>query len=154
MQNGTTLGKIAAGIALVTVAALAVGVGLAAQERGGRGGFPGMLRYLDLSDEQRESIRGAVQEHRENGAATRQALRAAQGKLREAVTAEVVNESNIRAVAADAAALQADAAVLRAQMHAAVLALLTSDQREELAELRDNARENRRERRGRRRAGR
>ena len=153
MQIGTTRGRIAAGVALVAVVALAAGAGLAAQGRGDRGVFGGTLRSLDLSDEQRESVRGAVREHRDGGAAARQALRAAQRKLREAVTAEVVDEAAIRAAAAEAAALRADAAVRRAELHADILALLTSDQRAEWMQLRENAREHRQERRGRRGRG-
>ena len=153
MQIGTTRGRAVAGIALIAMAALVAGAGLEAQRRGGRGGFGGTLRYLDLTGDQRESIRTIVREHRENGAASRQALRAAQRKLRDAVTAEVVNETTIRAAAAEAASLRADAAVRRAAMHAAVLAVLTTDQRAELSQLRENARENRRERRRRSRSG-
>lgn len=153
MQIGTTRGRAIAGIALIAMAALVAGVGLEAQGRGGRGGFGGTLRYLDLTGDQRESIRTIVREHRENGAASRQALRAAQRKLRDAVTAEVVNETTIRAAAAEAASLRADAAVRRAEMHAAVLAVLTTDQRAELSQLRENARENRRERRRRSQSG-
>ena len=153
MQIGTTRGRAIAGIALIAMAALVAGVGLEAQGRGGRGGFGGTLRYLDLTGDQRESIRTIVREHRENGAASRQALRAAQRKLRDAVTAEVVNETTIRATVAEAASLRADAAVRRAEMHAAVLAVLTTDQRAELSQLRENARENRRERRRRSRSG-
>ena len=153
MQIGTTRGRAVAGIALIAMAALVAGVGLEAQGRGGRGGFGGTLRYLDLTGDQRESIRTIVREHRENGAASRQALRAAQRKLRDAVTAEVVNETTIRAAAAEAASLRADAAVRRAEMHAAVLAVLTTDQRAELSQLRENVRENRRERRRGRQSG-
>ena len=149
MQIGTTGGRITAGIALVAVAALVVGAGLAAQGRGGRGGLGGALRYLDLTEDQRTSIRTTMREFRESGADARQALRAAQRNFRDAVTAETVDETAIRAAAAEAASLQADAAVLRAEMRTAVLALLTADQRAELEQLRDNARENRRGRRGR-----
>ena len=153
MQIGTTRGRAIAGIALIAMAALVAGVGLEAQGRGGRGGFGGTLRYLDLTGDQRESIRTIVREHRENGAASRQALRAAQQTLRDAVTAEVVNETTIRAAAAEAASLRADAAVRRAEMNAAVLAVLTTDQRAELSQLRENVRENRRERRRGRQSG-
>ena len=141
MRIGTTRKRLAAGIALAAVAALVASTGLAAQGRGGPGAFGGALRHLDLTDEQRESIRGAVREHRESGAAVQRELRAALRELRAATTAEVVNETTIRALAAAAAPLQADAAVLRAQ----------------LSELRENARENMRSRRpgrrGRRGAG-
>ena len=153
MQIGTTRGRAIAGIALIAMAALVAGVGLEAQGRGGRGAFGGTLRYLDLTGDQRESIRTIVREHRENGAASRQALRAAQRTLRDAVTAEVVNETTIRAAAAEAASLRADAAVRRAEMNAAVLAVLTTDQRAELSQLRENVRENRRERRRGRQSG-
>ena len=148
MQIGMTRGRAIAGIAIIAVAALVAGAGLAAQGRGG-GSFGGTLRHLDLTEDQRASIRTVVREHRESAAATRQSMRTAWQGLREAVTAEVVNETAIRAVVAEAATHQADAAVLRAETNAAIMALLTADQREELKQLRENARENRAERCGR-----
>lgn len=144
MQTGTTRGRLAAGLALVAAAVLAAGAELAAQDRGG---FGGALRYLDLTGGQRAAIRALVREHRESGAEARQALRAARRELRAAVTAEVVNETAIRALAAAAAPLQADAAVRRAQLHAAILEVLTAEQRTELGRLQENVREHRRERR-------
>ena len=154
MQTGSTRRRIAAGIALAAIAALVTGAGLAAQGRGGPSPFHGALRHLDLTDAQRESIRAAVREHRENGAAQRRELRTALRELRDATMAEVVNETAIRALAANAAPLQADAAVRRAHLNAAVLAVLTTQQRIELRELQENARENRRARpRDRRRTG-
>ena len=104
------------------------------------------LRALDLSETQREQIREA-------GAALIDRLGAARATLNDAVTAGVVNESTIRARAADVAALEADAAVQRAHTYAQVLQVLTPDQRAELSEIRATARERLDERRtrGRRR---
>ena len=154
MRIGTIRKRLAVGIALAAVAALMAGADLAAQGRGGRGPFGGALRHLDLTDQQRESIRATVREHRENGAAQQRELRAALRELHAATTGEVVNETTIRALAAAAAPLQADAAVRRAQLNAAILAVLTADQRAELNAMRENARDNRRARRqGRRGAG-
>ena len=154
MQMSTRSKRIAAGIALAAAAVLVSGAGVAAQGRAGRAAFGGVLRYLDLGDDQRAAIRTAVREHRENGAAQQQELRSALRELRAATAAEVVNETTIRALAAAAAPLQADAAVRRAQLNAAILAVLTGDQRAELNQLRENARDNVRARRqGRRGAG-
>ncbi len=154
MQMRTKRTRIVAGVALVAAAFLVAAAGVTAQGRGGRGPFGGALRHLDLSDDQRAAIRAVVREHRENGAAQQREFRAALRELRAATTGEVVNETTIRALAAAAAPLQADAAVRRAQLNAAILAVLTGDQRAELNQLRENARENVRARRqGRRGAG-
>ena len=154
MKPGRTRTWIAVATTLAAVGMLAASTGLAAQGRGGRGPFGGALRHLDLTDAQRTEIRSVVREHREGGAELRRELMAALAQLRDATSGEVVNETTIRALAAAAAPLQADAAVRRAQHNAAVLALLTADQRTQLREMRENARENRRARRqGRRGAG-
>ena len=65
--------------------------------------------------------------------------------------ADVVNESTIRGLAAQIAPLEADAAVQRAYANAAVLQVLTPDQRAELRELQAEAQEGFSERRQRRR---
>jgi Spy/CpxP family protein refolding chaperone len=68
-------------------------------------------------------------------------IRAAKRALREAVTADVVNEGAIRGLAAQVAPLEAEALIQRAYAHAAVLQVLTPEQRAELNEIQAEARE-------------
>lgn len=103
--------------------------------RGPRGGLMMGLRDLDLSDAQRDQIRELVQTHREANRATAEQLRAARVALNEAVMAEVVNESEIRALSAQVAPLEADSAVQRAYFNAQLLQVLTPDQRGELQDI-------------------
>ena len=137
---------VAAGVALALVAGTFLAVGAAAQGRGGPGRIRGVLRHLDLNDEQREAIRGAVQRHRESGRSLRQQLGTARRALRDEVRSGGADEAAIRELAAEVAPLAADAAVRRAALHAEIRALLTDEQRTQLEALRANARENDRQR--------
>ena len=147
MRTRIASNGIIAGAALVLAGALLAQMPVSAQPgsrgfggpmRGGPGGMPG-LRELDLSDSQRDQIR-SVREQNHNPALVEQ-LRAARKALNEAVTADVVNESTIRGLAAQVAPLEADAAIQRAYAHAAMLQILTADQRAELSEMQAEARE-------------
>jgi Spy/CpxP family protein refolding chaperone len=118
------------------------------------------LRALDLSDGQREQVRGIMDARRAEFTAIGERLRAAQRGLDALVTADVVDETAIRAKIADIAAVQADAAVLRARVHQEVFSILTAEQQAKARELRAQ-REQRlqdraarsKERRGQRRPG-
>lgn len=123
-------------------------------------GFFRALRQLDLTEAQREEIHGILQARKDDGEGDRQALRDARGALHEAVTTTPLDEAAVRGAAADLAALEADAAVARAETYNAVYDVLTPEQREKLAEIeataaerREERREDRRERRGARRGG-
>ena len=146
---------VAAGVALAfvaaTVAATAVAVGAAAQGRGGPGGMGRVLRYLDLTGEQREAIRGVAERHRESGRSLRQQLGSARRALRAEVRSGAADETAIRALAAEVAPLAADAAVRRAALYAEIRGLLTDEQLEQLDALQAGARENDRRRRPHRR---
>ena len=133
---------IAAGVALALVAATVLAVGAAAQGRGGPGGMGRILRHLDLTDEQHEAIRGAVQRHRESGRSVRRQLGAARRALRDEVRSGTADETAIRALAAEVAPLAADAAVRRAALHAEIRGLLTDEQRAQIEAMQANAREN------------
>ena len=145
---------VAAGVALALVAATVLAVSAAAQGRGGPGGMGRILRHLDLTDEQHEAIRGAVQRHRESGRSLRPELAAARRALRDAVRSGTADETAIRALAAEVAPLAADAAVRRAALHAEIRGLLTDEQRAQIEAMQANARENDRRRRQHRRDGR
>lgn len=123
----TTRNRIVAG-AIVLFAALMFVPDTHAQPRPGgpdgrfRGGGPmGMLlglREIDLTDAQREAIGVIREQNRSEGRAMAEQLRAARASLKEVVMVDVVNESTIRARAADLARLEADAAVQRAYVNA------------------------------------
>ena len=119
--------------------------------RGGRlgmgGGMLPGLRRLDLDDAQREQIRSIMSQHRESSRELRELLMSTRMALGDAVTGEQVNESAIRAVAAQLATLEGEAAVQRAYVNAEVWQLLTPDQRVELRELKAEAAERFEERR-------
>ena len=103
---------------------------------GGPGGVLMGMRDLDLTDAQRDQIRGVVSEHRDTYAPFDERLREARRALNEAVMTDAVNESKIRALAAVAAPLEADAAVRRAELNASILQILTPDQRANLRSIR------------------
>ena len=153
---------------MVTLGMFAVADTVWAQPPDGRGpraggmrrrpGPPGgqmmYLRALDLSEAQREQIRSI---HEQNGEAARAAderVRAARRALQDAVTADVVNEDAIHAVASELGIAEGDAAVQRAHVHAQVWQLLTPEQqvaaREAEAEMQQRV-EQRRRRMGERR---
>jgi periplasmic protein CpxP/Spy len=125
----------------------------------GFGGAMGLLRGLDLTDEQRTKVRELMDGNREALEAIGDRLVAAHRAQNEAVTASPYDEQAIRAKAADVAAVMADAAVLHAKIHSEVFALLTPEQQAKAAELKaqrqarvDQVRERVQERRGRRQA--
>jgi Spy/CpxP family protein refolding chaperone len=86
------------------------------------------LRGLDLSEAQREQFRGIHEQNREAAETAAGRVRVAREALQDAVTAGVVNEGAIRAVAAELGAAEGDAAVQRAYVHTQVLQVLTPDQ--------------------------
>ncbi|MEW6323220.1 MAG: Spy/CpxP family protein refolding chaperone [Acidobacteriota bacterium] len=129
---------------------------------GGPGAFLGGLRLgqLDLTDAQRDQIRGIREARQAEFRQIGERLRTARRALGEAVRGTAVNEAAIRAAAADVAAVEADAAVLAARVHAEILGVLTPEQVQKLEEGRAQAdermkqrQERRQERRNERRQG-
>ena len=97
--------------------------------RGGPGGMFGLpLRELELTDAQREQVKAIMESHREGQKAAGDKLMAARKALHEAVAAEAFDEAAIRAAAGELGTAEADAAVLRARIHAEVFAILTPEQ--------------------------
>ncbi len=125
-------GLVAAGAVAVLAS---VPLAVAAQEghgswhgrHGFMGGFAG-LRQLDLTDDQRQQIRAAMQSHREEFKAIADRVRKAREAQQAAIEQVPVNEPQIRAASSELAAAEADAAVLRARVHEQVFSLLTPDQ--------------------------
>ena len=147
MPNRLTRGKMITAVGIVWLATCVLATEVLAQPPGGRGGGPGQMmagmRALDLTDEQHNEIRHIAERYRESDGTQREQHRAARAALREATTADVVSESTIRALAAEVALFEADAAVRRAYMHAEMLQVLTPDQRAQLQELRAEREERR-----------
>lgn len=109
----------------------------ARMERGVRGGGPGGLmalarefRRLDLTDAQREQLRTLLQQHRSEFQAIGERLRTAQRAVDEAVSAPTTDESLIRQRVSERALVEADAAVLRARVHAQAWQILTPEQQQ------------------------
>ena len=115
----------------------------AGEHRGMHGGFAG-LGQLGLSDEQRQDVRAIMELHKAERQAIGQRLRDARRAQAEAVMAVPVDEAAVRARSAELAKVEADAAVLRARVHAEVYNVLTPEQQEKAKALRAE-REQRRE---------
>ena len=101
--------------------------------RGGPGGpggpgFP--LRQLDLTDAQREQVKAIFDSHKDEFQAIGERLKTARQAQRAAIETQPLDEATIRAKSSDLAAVEADAAVLRAKVHAAVFQVLTPEQQE------------------------
>ena len=119
------------------------GPGMFGMGPGGRGPMGGLmirgLGQLNLTDEQKTQIKAAMESHKDDFKAFAEKTMAAHVALQDAITADKVDEGAIRARVAEAAAVEADAAVLRAQVHAQVFALLTPDQQAKARQLEANA---------------
>jgi periplasmic protein CpxP/Spy len=94
--------------------------------RMGMQGLP--LRDLDLTDAQREQVRGIMTARQADFKAIGDRLRAAHEAQRQAVTRVPVDENEIRARVTEASAVGADFAILRARIHEQVYQVLTPDQ--------------------------
>jgi protein CpxP len=133
-----------AAISGATLLAVALGTTVLAHRgehpRGFGRGFAGDsfhgLGRLDLTDTQRDQIRGVRQRHQAELQAAADRLRKAHDSQREAIDAIPVDEARIRTTSAAMAEAQADMAVLRARIHSEVWALLTPEQQSKAKELR------------------
>ena len=111
---------------------------------GGPGGGPmGLLgelgrglRALELTDAQREQIRGIAKAHEAEFREIGGRLRTAHEGVNALVTADAVDEAAIRARSGELAAVEADAAIMRARVHQEVFNVLTAEQQAKARELR------------------
>jgi len=115
---------------------------------GGRGFAAGFaLGQLDLSDAQKQQVRAIMQRHREQSRATMERVQEAMQAQRAAINAVPVNEAAVRQASAALAAVQADAAVEQARLHADIFSILTVEQQEKAKQLEAQARARGQERR-------
>ena len=139
------LTKLAAGIcSLGVVAVLSASVLAQGPQGSGGPGEPGMrkhggmrmgpgleglpLRGLDLTDAQREQVRGIMTARQADFKAIGDRLHAAREAEQQAVTRVPVDENEIRARVSELAAVQADFAILRGRVHEQVYQVLTPEQ--------------------------
>jgi periplasmic protein CpxP/Spy len=118
------------------------GPGFGQFEGRGRGGFgfgraPGLelLRQLDLTDQQREQIKGIVSQHKADFQQVRERLHAAMQAQHAAAEATPADEATIRAKANEVAAAQADMIVLGTKVRAEVFQILTPEQQAKAQQL-------------------
>jgi Spy/CpxP family protein refolding chaperone len=102
--------------------------------------FRRIARALDLTDDQKAQVKTILKNHVAEITAQMTASRNAKRALRDAVVAQPLDESAIRARAADAGRVHADGAVLFARIRAEVDPILTDDQREKLKALQSRSR--------------
>ena len=96
-----------------------------------------MFRGLDLTDDQQAQLR-KIREARQNEfKAAGEKLHAAREGMRPLIEAETINESAIRAKAAEVAAAEAEVAILNAKVRQESLQVLTSEQQQKLKEFRE-----------------
>ncbi len=136
----------------VGISAIAVTVGLAtgvyvsaqnmdgargpsADRRGGPGGFRGpggpmgaVIAHLDLSDAQKDQLKGLMDSHRDELKGLGDRAMTARQSLQASVMADALDEGLIRTRAADLATIESDLAVAHARIHAEVFRILTPEQ--------------------------
>ena len=134
----------------ITVAA-AQGPGPGGKGRDDRGGQGDQLRRaldrLDLSEDQKTSIKALFESNRDSMQAEREALRTAREALRVQMQSDTFDEAAIRNLAGRVGAVEVELAVARASFHNQVLQLLTGEQRGQLKEMQARRMERMEERR-------
>jgi Spy/CpxP family protein refolding chaperone len=99
------------------------------------------LGQLDLTDAQRQQVRGIVEGHRAEMRQLADRGREAHNAVRQASEAQPFDETAVRAASNGLALVMADGAVLRAKVRTEVMGVLTDEQRAKAAELRTQAEE-------------
>lgn len=113
----------------------------------GFGRAPGMelLRQLDLTDQQKEQIKGIFEQHKADFQQVRERLHAAMQAQHAAADATPADEATIRAKAGEVAAAQADMIVLGSKVRAEVFQVLTPEQQAKAKELKAQREQRRQE---------
>jgi Spy/CpxP family protein refolding chaperone len=152
MSKQMVRGVVVAALAVVMVAGAAASS--FAQGPKGRAGGPGfgpgfggglpplhvLAVALDLTEAQQEQIRTIVAGQRDTMQQLGQRMRTARQGVEAAVRAPQVNEAGIRSAVAALSQVQADAAVVRAQVRQEVFALFTPEQRAKAEQLEQSRR--------------
>jgi Spy/CpxP family protein refolding chaperone len=110
---------------------------------GGGAGGPFIPRVPDLTDAQRDQIKAIADRHQAEMRPLMEKLRSLQMALEDAIVTNPTDEATIRLKSADVASAAADLAVVRGQVYAEVVALLTPDQQQKLQQQREQMKERR-----------
>jgi Spy/CpxP family protein refolding chaperone len=94
-----------------------------------------MFERLDLTDDQKDAVHSTMSQHREQTRTLLEEKIAGRRALGETIHADFFDESAVRQAAADLAAVDADLAVMKAQMFQEINKVLTTEQRERMKEL-------------------
>jgi len=110
--------------------------GLGGPGRGGPMGIlgplgPMIMGRLNLTEAQRDQVKSVIRAHGTDLKAVGDRAFAAHQALEAVIGADTVDESAIRARSADVATVEADMAVMRAQVRAEVWQILTPDQQQQ-----------------------
>jgi Spy/CpxP family protein refolding chaperone len=128
----------------------------------GPGGMlgPMMLQRLNLTDAQKERVKGILDSHQEELKALGNRAMAARRALEDAVASDTFDEATVRTRSAETAMVEADMTVARARIYSEVFQSLTADQQTQLKQLRADMRKraadrqaNRQDRRAQRQKG-
>lgn len=142
----------------LTFAILAAGaVGFAQQQHGGKrgggghrgGGFGRMFHGLDLTEAQQTQIQQIAERYRQNNKQARE-NRGDKTDGFDALTSGTFDESAVRAAAQARAAKRVEMEVSRARMMSEMYAVLTSEQKAKIAEMRQQRQQRRQERKAQR----
>ena len=93
------------------------------------------LSRLDLSEDQKSSIKALFESNKESMQADREILREAREALRTQMQSDTFDEAAIRNLAGQVGAAEVEIAVARASLHNQVRQLLTDEQRGQLKEM-------------------
>jgi len=93
------------------------------------------LHRLDLSDDQKDTLKALRESNKDAVQANREQVRNAKKALREEMQAELVNLDAVRSLAGDVGAVGVELAVFRAAMKNQMMEILTKEQRAELQEM-------------------
>jgi Spy/CpxP family protein refolding chaperone len=100
--------------------------------RARQAGLLDQFRNLNLTQAQRDQMKGIVDRHRADMQAATRRVAETRRAMNQALAAEPLDEAAVRARGAEVGAATADAAILRARVRLELLQVLTAEQREQL----------------------
>lgn len=134
-------------ISLFAIAAFAQGRGQGRPQggppnggQGGPGGPEMMLRFLELTDAQKDQVKALGEAEETRTEQFRNQIGEAHKALGEATAKGQFNEQQVRAIAAKIAEAEIEMTVSHARMQAAIYQILTAEQRARLDKLREEHR--------------
>ncbi len=92
----------------------------------------GILRQLDITDEQKASLREIALKYRDEAAAIREGIPAAKENLMGAIRSEPMEEAAVREAFQEGSAIREELTVLRAKIYAEFYPFLSGEQKETL----------------------